>query len=314
MTVAALHPEHLLEKHARGELNDAERTLLDAHLAACATCRFEVDVRADFADELSREDERISGLVRLVEEAANQASAPKIVAPPPQPVGVERISSRRRRPWMVALLAAAAMLVVVGAAASEAGRRVWVPIFIHDPAPVAPPPNADDEVQRKQQQQTHVVAPVETAPTETAAVTETAPPPPVTTVIAPPPAVDSPGALLDAESDARRRGDYARVIQLHSELIAKHPRSHEAQTSRITVARMLLDRGDADGALAGFDAYLANGSGELGEDALAGRATALERLGRKDEARTAWATVVEKYPSSTWTAHANARMAALADR
>lgn len=311
MTVAALHPEHLLEKHARGELSDAERAHLDAHLASCATCRFEVEVRADFADELSREEERISGLVRLVEEATK---APKVVAAPPRPVEVERISARRRRPWAVALIAAAAMLVVVGAAASEAGRRVWVPIFIHDPAPVAPPPSADDEVQRKQQQ-ARVVAPVETAPNETAAVIEpTPPPPPVTTTIAPPPAVDSPGALLDAESDARRRGDYARVIQLHSELIAKHPRSHEAQTSRITVARMLLDRGDADGALAGFDAYLANGSGELGEDALAGRATALERLGRKDEARTAWAAVVEKYPSSTWTAHANARMAALADR
>ena len=50
MTIAELHPEHLIDKHARGELSSAERTHLDAHLEKCATCRFEVQTRADFAD------------------------------------------------------------------------------------------------------------------------------------------------------------------------------------------------------------------------------------------------------------------------
>jgi TolA-binding protein len=310
MSLAELHPEHLLDKHARGTLTASERAHLDGHLAKCSSCRFEVETRSDFADELVGEDERISGLVRLVEEATRKSgtAANQVQAPAPTPV---TLASRRRSSRLaVFLIAAAAMLVVVGAAASEAGRRVWVPILIHDSAPVAP---QTDDLERTAQP-TRVVAPppVQTAVAPVETVTA-----PIETVAAPvvvAPPKPTPSALLDAESDARRRGDYDRVMQLHAELTAAHPTSHEAQTSRITVARMLLDRGDANGALAGFDAYLANGSGELGEDAMAGRATALERLGRKEDARTAWSALVDKYPDSTYAAHAHARMDALDQR
>ena len=49
-------------------------------------------------------------------------------------------------------------------------------------------------------------------------------------------------------------------------------------------------------------------------DAMAGRATALERLGRAKEARGAWASLVELYPASAYASHARARMEALDDR
>jgi hypothetical protein len=304
MSIAELHPEHLLDKHGQGTLSESERATLEAHVAKCASCRFELEVRADFADEMANDAVRDSGLHRLVEVAA-KTEVPK-PAPAPAP---ERATTRRRSRLGVWLFAAAAMLVVAGAAASEAGRRVWVPIFIHDAAPVAPAPTETDLVQRKDPVRPTVVAP---PPVETAPV-ETAPPPVIPPAILPPPPRPTPSALLDAESDARRRGDYDRVLAIHAELVAGHPASHEAQTSRVTVARMLLDRGDLQGALAGFDAYLANGSGELGEDAMAGRATALDRMGKKDEARAAWSALVDRYPDSTYAAHARARIEALHD-
>jgi hypothetical protein len=306
VSIAELHPEHLLEKEARGELEPVERERLDAHLAQCATCRFERQVRADFAEDLAGEGDRISGLIRLAEEAAKRAPE-KTVEPEAQKPALVR---QRRRPVGLWFFAAAALLVVVSAAASEAGRRVWVPIFIHDSAPASP--TVTDEVRRT------------TAPPPSPMLSNLSEPQPAEPVVvasaaapvlsAPAVAAPTPSALLDSESDARRRGDYPRVIELHTQLVTKHPQSREAQVSRVTVARMLLDRGDPAGALEGFDAYLHDGSGELGEDAMAGRATALERLGRTKDARAAWASLVELYPASAYATHARARMEALADR
>ena len=58
--------------------------------------------------------------------------------------------------------------------------------------------------------------------------------------IAAPP--EGPAPLFGAEADARRRGDTARMMELHAELGARFPQSHEAQVSRMMVARLLLDR------------------------------------------------------------------------
>jgi hypothetical protein len=122
--------------------------------------------------------------------------------------------------------------------------------------------------------------------------------------------VDGPAPIFGAEADARRRGDTARMLELHAELVARYPQSHEAQVSRMMVARLLLDRGDAAGALSGFDAYLRAGSGELREDALAGRATALDRLGRTDEGRLGWLALLDQYPNTAYGTHARSRVEA----
>jgi tetratricopeptide (TPR) repeat protein len=118
-------------------------------------------------------------------------------------------------------------------------------------------------------------------------------------------------ALFDAERSARLRGDYARVIELHRELVARHPQSHEALVSRATVGQLLLDRGDPAAALASFDGYLdaSAGRGELAEVALVGKATALDRLGRTEEARSAWRALLVAFPDTPYAKHAASRLA-----
>src|SRR6185312_12105453 len=57
MTTVVLHPDDLLDKDARGELDAGERARLDAHLAHCTSCRFERLLRDDFAADLSADME-----------------------------------------------------------------------------------------------------------------------------------------------------------------------------------------------------------------------------------------------------------------
>jgi TolA-binding protein len=116
-------------------------------------------------------------------------------------------------------------------------------------------------------------------------------------------------ALFDEATAARRHGDYGRSLALHRDLEARFPGAPEAQVARATIGRLLLDRGDATGALASFDAYLVRGAGDLGEEAMVGRAVSLERLERRDDARRAWAAVLAAYPATSYAAHARARIA-----
>lgn len=284
MSVTGLHPEHLIEKDARGTLDDAERKQLEAHLAQCAACRFERTLRADFADELAGEDPPVRISLSDVQRQT-----------PPLP-----LPSRRaiRFTWLVA---AAVLLLVVSAVASEPGRRVWMPmlgITISSQTNDAPPPSARIEIEPSPPVIVHVDMPAPTVTVEK----------PVSS--APVVVVENSQTLFDKESDARRSGDYERAIALHSDLVTRFPDSKEAQVSRVTIARMLLDRGDASSALVGFDAYLKHGGGELSEEARLGRATALERLGRKEEARAAWQALLDAHPDGPYAAQAKARIEA----
>jgi hypothetical protein len=76
---------------------------------------------------------------------------------------------------------------------------------------------------------------------------------------------------------------------------------------------MLLDRGSSEQALAQFNQYLAR-PGDVGEEALVGRATALGRLGRSTAEAAAWREVIERHPESIYAAHAKKRLAALAEK
>jgi TolA-binding protein len=114
--------------------------------------------------------------------------------------------------------------------------------------------------------------------------------------------------LFDAETVARRQGDYARALTLHRELEARFALSKETQASRAMTGRLSLDRGNADVALTYFDAYLASGSGDLGEEVMVGRATALEKLGQNDEARAAWQQLLQRFPTTPYASHAKARL------
>jgi outer membrane protein assembly factor BamD (BamD/ComL family) len=122
----------------------------------------------------------------------------------------------------------------------------------------------------------------------------------------------APAAKLFSEANqARRSGDIGRASGLYQLLQEQYPGSPEAELSRVTLALLLLDSGDAQGALKGFERYLAGGSRGLEAEALVGRARALGRLGRRDLEAAAWHEVQRKFPRSIYGRQATERLAAL---
>jgi len=145
------------------------------------------------------------------------------------------------------------------------------------------------------------------APALAAAFTPAAP-----AILTPPAAAPVPttaSGLFESANTARRSGDTVTALARYDALEAQFPSTREARVAKATTGKLLLDRGDSVGALARFDAYLASGSSELREEAMAGRATALERLGRGDEESRAWAALLATYPGTPYGAHARTRIA-----
>jgi TolA-binding protein len=114
-------------------------------------------------------------------------------------------------------------------------------------------------------------------------------------------------AVFDAANRARRAGDYDDAIALYAGLLDRFPRSAEARASELILGRLLLDRGDAAGAVVAFDGCLARPGPDLHEEALIGRALALDRLGRPD-APEAWRDLIRRFPLSPYVAHALERV------
>lgn len=78
--------------------------------------------------------------------------------------------------------------------------------------------------------------------------------------------------------------------------------------SYVTLGRLELDRGHPAVALAQFERYLATKTVELREDALVGRATALESLGRAGDEARAWELLLAEYPRTLLATHAKERL------
>jgi TolA-binding protein len=321
--IVDLHPEELLDKDARSELTESERARLEAHCAQCAACRAERQLRLDFAAERSEDGvEEAHFSSELIAIALGSAKSKKTIedespAPPMKTPSV-RPSARPRRIARVWLLAAAAFLGVTAAAAHQAQQGSWV----RRVAGIDAPSTLETSTSSMRTPVAPVVAHASPpAPTVTATpapepiIEDTpAPEPPaavVVPVVAPMPVKTVTAAtMFDDANEARRKGDYARAVDLHRQLQARHPSSREAQVSRATLGRLLLDRGDLASALASFDDYLAHGArgaGELDEAVMVGRATALDRLGRTTESRRAWQALLEAFPSSPYAEHARSR-------
>jgi hypothetical protein len=256
----------------------ADSTARRAHLDGCAACRLEEKWRADFAVPAPGTDD--SELERrLVASVLARPSVVPVAKPP----------ARRTR---YVVLAVAATLLMGLAFAANLGR---------EPA-ASPLENGEVETPAQPVRATPVpvLAP---APPPRASVVEAEKPKPEP--IAPAPSAED---LFARANSARRAGNVEQALALYRELQKRSPKSREALASRAVVGRLLLDRGDARGALPEFDAYLASG-GTLSEEALAGRALALERLGRSGEERVAWRTLLERHPSTLHRAHAEERLA-----
>jgi TolA-binding protein len=116
--------------------------------------------------------------------------------------------------------------------------------------------------------------------------------------------------LFTSANNLRRSGEDARAIQSYRELQRKFPGSSEARQSYVTLGYLLLDSGQVAAALLQFDAYLIGGGAAL-QDALFGRARALQRLGRATEERRTLEQLVKQFPASVNAARAKARLADL---
>jgi hypothetical protein len=309
-----LHPEELLDKSAAGTLSAAEAQWLEQHLSSCAACRFEQKARADFAlapsTSLNVED--------LVSRAL--AGAPTQQGP--------FVAPRRRVPVIlaasVALFTAASFAAVgqvtgvlpalverlvapkpveVKPAPVEAPRRAVAP----EPAPAPDPvPLPEPEVAPiPEPTPVNAVAP---APVVKRAATAVAP------VAAAPVAVPTPAAapeLFLRGNAARVRGDRAEAALAYRELLARFPQSDEAALTHAMLGRMLLDGGDAAGALVELDAYLSSADATLREEMMSARALALSTLGRAGDEAQAWQQLLQSYPDSVHASRARARLDAL---
>jgi len=149
-----------------------------------------------------------------------------------------------------------------------------------------------------------------------ASAVDTLPAPPVTvgSTDASAKRVDAASLFADANR-ARRDGNADQAVSLYRTLQSRYPSSSESELSRALLAQLLLDRGNPEAALAGFDRYLVEGGAPvLSAEALVGRARALEQLGRSTQAAAAWRQVQSRFPGSVHARLAATRLAALGMR
>jgi len=215
----------------------------------------------------------------------------------------------------MAVAASLLLLASLTAAAMVPAVRQRLSLFGHAPAEparsaIAPrlrPATAADAADPASAKAGPAAAPEPVKPAPREPPGERAPRPAVARTGRAAPAAD---LLFSQANAARRDADVPRAAALYHELERLHPAAPEALVSRVALGRLLLERaGDARGALAEFDGYLARAPrGALAEEALFGKASALLRLGRTAEEQDTWRLLVERFPRSVYADRARARL------
>jgi TolA-binding protein len=120
----------------------------------------------------------------------------------------------------------------------------------------------------------------------------------------------SPEDLLRQANEARHARRIDEAVRSYRALQRAFPRSPEARLSFLSLGNLYLADGAAAAALVAFDAYLDGGGdgGELREEALLGKARALVRLGRVEDERAAWRSLLEARPESEYRWRAQQRL------
>src|SRR5450432_3043183 len=151
---------------------------------------------------------------------------------------------------------------------------------------------------------------VRTPPSDSAIVGSAAPDPAHAAPL--PHAISDAAGLFREATAARHAADFGRARGLYLRLESEFPASPEAQLAHVSLGKVLLSMGRASEAEQQFAEYLRAG-GALTEEALVGRAQSLARLGRGDDERRVWETLVHEFPSSVYAAQARDRLASLAE-
>jgi TolA-binding protein len=324
MTVAGLHPEELFDKLSAGTLSAAERERLNAHVAQCKACRFELVARRDFFEELNASP-RSALHAQLFRALPAQRDS--------------EVPRRRRGPKFSAIGVAMLVIAVAGVAAAISGGLPWQPKparapavtgsaskavavrsgasrqklmeaasdELEPPAPTVPVPPPAPSSRAEPERRVSASAAGRAAPRAVAA----RPGSKVGRTESASAAGTTPAALFAAANRARRQGDPTAARDLYRELQEQFPTSHEANLSRVTLATMQLDSGRPAAALADFDRYLAGGARALEAEALVGKALSLKSLGNREAERAAWQEVIRRYPGSAYAKRAAQRLAAL---
>jgi hypothetical protein len=293
MKLVDWHPEDLIDKRHAGTLNDEERGRLEEHVEACSACRFEVLVGDDLDDE-DGEEQDVSELV-LAAVAKERAEVSKAAATP----------SRRAPRIGLGVLLAAAVLVAGSAAALYSTGGDAAPVT--DSALAGVGDSVSDSVAKA----ARLLESADSADSDAADSDDGDSAEAAAATSAP--QLESTSASLFASANAARRAGKREVaLGLYRQLQQRFPGSDEAKLSKATVGRMMLDADDPQAALDSFDGYLDAGKGGLSEEALVGRAQALQRLGNKAEERAAWQELLAKHPKSIHAARARSRLAELA--
>ena len=284
------HPEELIDRAMEGALDRDGRSTLDRHLAQCAACAAYVALAPRFEQELAPQP-RDEILDRRAVEAAMAR--------------MQRSSSvGRSHAWPRWLrLAAAGVLLASGVTATAA----IVVRKISSRAPVESPVHRPGEAPAARS------APLrETPPADVPEATEQ--PGPSTRLPRPAPArpAVTAAALFERAGKLRREGHADAAIGVYRRLQETFPDAREARLSFALAGQLLLERRRPSDALAQFDRHPRIG-GDVGEEALAGRAAALEQLHRSADAIAAWKALLERYPGSVYAGRARARLAELGE-
>jgi TolA-binding protein len=299
------HPEEWLDSAAAGALSLADRRELDLHLAECPACSAQLTASRAARQRRATDSERRRD--RLAVERALARTAHRRARP-----------ARRSRGMWVRFGVTAVVLASAASAGVWAARGWNFRLFASETAHLAGPPGIDAPISRTlhpaplaSEAAISEPTPPESVPfpaTDLAA--ETAPQskaPPAVHRRAPEKEKQTPADLLEQARDLRRGGDLDGAAGVYRKLERTYPLTPEARLAYALLGRLLLENGSADQALAQFDHYLTS-QGPLAEDALAGRAGALARLGHHADEAAAWKTLLSRFPQSVYAARARSRI------
>ena len=279
------HPEAALDMALNGALSAAQREDLNLHLATCAACAAHLAAGQRAQQRLAEQpwDEQLD------RQAVERAMA-----------GLFRSPSRKLRflPAFRLGFALTALLVAGGIA----GATFW---RAHRSPPV-PVPSLESSGGTSEVSLTPSQGEPRLVPQPEPLADEPA--------LARPPRVQPSAAALFAQALAlRSEGKVDAAIVTHLRLQRLYPSARETRLSFALAGRLLLERASPEQALAQFNQYLAR-PGDVAEEALVGRATALGRLGRSAAEAAAWREVLDHHPESIYATHARSRLAALAEK